>query len=121
MVVKRDVKILELLDEKSGQSQKGDWLYGEYKLQDMADQSMFVAKAWNKDSEECKESVGCIVSVEVKIQCRQFNNKWFNDVLLSNIVNKDKKQISEDPSVVSNTKVEEIDWGTKYKEDDLPF
>jgi hypothetical protein len=74
-------KIIELLSEKSGQSANGEWRKQEYILEtDGQYPKMICFMAWGDKIDQFNIQKGETVVVEVDIESREFNGRWYTDV-----------------------------------------
>lgn len=63
--------------------------------------------------------IGENVTVNFTINAREYNGKWYNSINVSNI----SKEAPQQPSVIPNTPVDDLDaiFGSTKDEDDVPF
>ena len=74
-------KIIELLSEKSGQSANGEWRKQEYILEtDGQYPKKICFMAWGYKIDQFNIQKGETVAVEVDLESREFNGRWYTDV-----------------------------------------
>ena len=74
-------KIIELLSEKSGQSANGEWRKQEYILEtDGQYPKKICFMAWGNKIDQFNIQQGETVAVEVDLESREFNGRWYTDV-----------------------------------------
>jgi hypothetical protein len=74
-------KIIQLLEEKSGQSAKGAWRKQEYILESEGQYSKKICfMVWSDKIDEfaIKEGENLVVSID--IESREYNGRWYTDV-----------------------------------------
>ncbi len=74
-------KIIELLEEKSGQSANGTWRKQEYILETESQYPKKVCfMAWGDKIDEFAIKVGESLVVSVDLESREYNGRWYTDV-----------------------------------------
>ena len=74
-------KIIELLSEKSGQSANGEWRKQEYILEtDGQYPKKICFMAWGDKIDQFNIQKGETVAVEVDLESREYNGRWYTDV-----------------------------------------
>ena len=74
-------KIIELLPEKSGQSNNGGWRKREYVLETEAQYPKKVCfMAWGDKIDQFGLKQGERVTVSVDLESREYNGRWYTDV-----------------------------------------
>jgi len=74
-------KIIQLLEEKSGESAKGSWRKQEYILE-TGDQypKKVCFMAWSDKIDEFAINEGETVTVSIDLESREYNGRWYTDV-----------------------------------------
>ena len=74
-------KIIQLLEEKSGESAKGPWRKQEYILE-TGDQypKKICFMAWSDKIDEFAIKEGETVTVSIDLESREYNGRWYTDV-----------------------------------------
>jgi len=74
-------KIIELLEEKSGESAKGPWRKQEYILETEGQYPKKVCfMAWSDKIDEFNIKEGDSLTVSIDIESREYNGRWYTDV-----------------------------------------
>ena len=74
-------KIIELLEEKSGQSPNGTWRKKEYILETEGQYPKKVCfMAWSDKIDEFAIKEGEQVVVSIDLESREYNGRWYTDV-----------------------------------------
>ena len=74
-------KIVELLQEKSGQSVNGEWRKQEYILETRGQYPKKICfTAWGDKIDQFSIQQGDMVEVSVDLESREYNGRWYTDV-----------------------------------------
>jgi len=74
-------KIIQLLEEKSGQSQNGTWRKQEYILETDSQYPKKVCfMVWGDKIDELAIKQGESLAVSIDIESREYNGRWYTDV-----------------------------------------
>ena len=74
-------KIIQVLDEKSGQSARGPWRKQEYVLETGGKYPKKVCfMVWGDRIDEFGIREGQEIKVEVDLESREYNGRWYTDV-----------------------------------------
>lgn len=74
-------KIIEVLEEKSGQSAKGGWRKQEYILETQDQYPKKVCfMVWGDKIDDFGIKEGQEVEVSIDVESREFNGRWYTDV-----------------------------------------
>ncbi len=74
-------KIIEVLEEKSGQSSKGGWRKQEYILETQDQYPKKVCfMVWGDKIDDFGVQLNQEVEVSIDIESREFNGRWYTDV-----------------------------------------
>jgi hypothetical protein len=74
-------KIIQLLEEKSGESAKGPWRKQEYIIETNGQYPKKVCfMAWSDKIDEFAIKEGDTVTVSIDLESREYNGRWYTDV-----------------------------------------
>jgi hypothetical protein len=74
-------KIIELLEEKSGESANGTWRKQEYILETESQYPKKVCfMAWSDKIDEFAIKKGESITVSIDLESREYNGRWYTDV-----------------------------------------
>jgi len=74
-------KIIQVMDEQSGESAKGPWRKQEYILEtDGQYPKQICFMAWNDKINEFSIEKGHVVDVGIDLESREYNGRWYTDV-----------------------------------------
>jgi hypothetical protein len=74
-------KIVQVLAEQGGTSQRGPWKKREYILETMEKYPKKVCLAvWNDDVDQFNIKLGEQVTASINIESREYNGRWYTDV-----------------------------------------
>lgn len=96
MALELDCKIISKLAPQSGQSARGPWSKQDFvvEYQDGQYTEKALLQAWGadrvKDLENCQ--VGDKIRASLKIQAREYNGRWYNDIRVWRIARLDGEQ-----------------------------
>lgn len=118
-------KIVEVLEEKSGQSAKGGWRKQEYILET---QEQFPKKVcfvvWGDKIDDFAIKPNQEVEVSIDIESREFNGRWYTDVKAWKVVAKGGAASSAAPAPGNSAPLPEeepLGMNEEGSFDDLPF
>ena len=81
-------KIIQVIDEQSGESAKGPWRKQEYVLETDGQYPKKVCfMAWNDKIAEFAIKEGHVVDVGIDLESREFNGRWYTDVKAWKVTN----------------------------------
>ena len=92
-------KIIQVMEEQSGESAKGPWRKQEYILEtddQYPKQVCFIA--WSEKIDEFAIKKGEIVDVSIDLESREYNGRWYTDVKAWKVV-RDKSISVEDDDI----------------------
>ena len=115
-------KIIEILPEKSGQSENGEWRKQEYILETDSNYPKKICfMAWGDKIGEFNLQQGENVEVSVDLESREYNGRWYTDVKAWK-VSKDGMSANNEPAY-GEYDSNETDKNNKVslEEDDIPF
>ena len=117
-------KIIKLLPEQKGQGKNGTWRKQDVILETPGQYPRKVCVAiWGDKIDEFALHEGDQVKIEVDIDSREFNNRWYTDVKAWKLVRYNTHQ--EQPTIQSPVPSKEISGETAAQvpdeNDDLPF
>ena len=74
-------KIIEILEEKSGQSANGEWRKQEYVIETEAQYPKKICfMAWGDKIDQFNIKQGENVEVSIDLESREYNGRWYTDV-----------------------------------------
>ena len=74
-------KIIQVMEEQSGESAKGPWRKQEYVLETDGQYPKKVCfMAWNDKIDEFAIKEGHVVDVGIDLESREYNGRWYTDV-----------------------------------------
>ncbi|NNE68833.1 MAG: DUF3127 domain-containing protein, partial [Rhodothermales bacterium] len=74
-------KIIQVLPEQTGTSQRGDWRKQEYVIEIPGDYPKQVCfMAWGDKIDEFGITEGQELTVHIDLQSREYNGRWYTDV-----------------------------------------
>ena len=112
-------KIIELLEEKSGESAKGPWRKQEYILETEGQYPKKVCfMAWSDKIDEFNIKEGDSLTVSIDIESREYNGRWYTDVKAWK-VSRNTSDNDQTYSTVSETSYP--DSSGMLNGDDIPF
>ena len=115
-------KIIEILPEKSGQSENGEWRKQEYILEtDNSYPKKICFMAWGDKIGEFNLQQGENVGVSVDLESREYNGRWYTDVKAWKV---SRDSIGADNAYANRDQDNnEIENGSKLSldSDDIPF
>ena len=81
-------KIIQVIDEQSGESAKGPWRKQEYVLETDGQYPKKVCfMAWNDKIDEFAIKAGHVVDVGIDLESREYNGRWYTDVKAWKVTN----------------------------------
>lgn len=116
-------RVIELLDEQSGESRNGPWRKREFILETGGQYPKKVCVTqWGDDIEKFGVGEGDELTAHIDIQSREYNGRWYTDVKAWRI----EKGGGEPPDVAGDTRwTDRPDPGGEGEaaegDDDLPF
>lgn len=126
MQIEATVIPIEKLDEYKGVSRDGNpYVIGTWKVKGVLDGKEFAVKAFSDSDERLTASVGMSVDCTIELSGKPWKDKYFNDVSISNV--KNKEGVQDVPSSLPESKtpmMEASSYGIKLggnQETDLPF
>ena len=120
-------KIIEVLEEKSGQSSKGGWRKQEYVLET---QDQYPKKicfmVWGDKIDDFGIKQGQDLEVSIDIESREFNGRWYTDIKAWKVNQKGSGGgVSSPPASSENAtplpEQEPLGLDEESNVDDLPF
>lgn len=74
-------KIIQLLDEQTGQGRNGTWRKREYVIETQEQYPKKVCfNLWGDKIDQFKMNVGDLVKVHFDVESREYNGRWYTDV-----------------------------------------
>ena len=74
-------KIIEVLDEQSGEGANGSWRKQEYILETQGDYPKKICfTVWGEKIDEFEIKKDEEVNVSINLESREYNSKWYTDV-----------------------------------------
>ena len=81
-------KIIQVMEEQSGESAKGPWRKQEYVLETDGQYPKKVCfMAWNDKIDEFAIKEGHVVDVGIDLESREYNGRWYTDVKAWKVTN----------------------------------
>lgn len=114
-------KIIELLEEKSGESAKGPWRKQEYIIETEDQYPKKVSfMVWSEKIDEFAIKEGENLTVSIDLESREYNGRWYTDVKAWKVSRGDSR--SDDvpfssPEQYGNTQQDE----PPLMDDEIPF
>lgn len=113
-------KIIQVLEEQSGQSAKGTWRKQQYILET---EGQFPKKVcfmvWGDKIDDFAIKTGQEVEVSVDIESREFNGRWYTDVKAWKVSAKGTSTPSSDNAPMPDD--EPVDFDGEDTDSGLPF
>ncbi|MCK5820837.1 MAG: DUF3127 domain-containing protein [Bacteroidales bacterium] len=120
-------KIIEILEEKSGESSKGGWRKQEYILETQAQYPKKICfMVWGDKIDDFGIKENQDVEVSIDIESREYNGRWYTDVKAWKVAQKGAGTASSNSSTSSESAApppteEPLGLDAESSVDDLPF
>ena len=115
-------KIIQLLEEKSGESAKGPWRKQEYILETDGQYPKKVCfMAWSDKIDEFAIKEGETLTVSIDLESREYNGRWYTDVKAWKV---SRDGVGADSSYQSSGQEDSDDpdaYNSKIDDDVIPF
>jgi hypothetical protein len=114
-------KIIELLEEKSGESAKGTWRKQEYILETDGQYPKKVCfMVWGDKIDAFSIKQGENLNISVDLESREFNGRWYTDVKAWKVTRGDA-DVHDTPYTAPDTQIPPQDDNSYQLDDDIPF
>ena len=122
------LKIIRHIEDYNGNGNNGPYTIGTFLLGSVSDDSKVVCKAFTDDTNKLKSNIGQVMDCTLVINCREYNGKFYNDIMVNNlqfknnVVDASVEDIMKVPEVVDQTnQLGGSSFNLPGAEDDLPF